>query len=140
MRPNPEGWVSPYPHGHPDPKVEAITDCLADWLRALEDGTAAHRMPDPGYQRRGGKPSWTEEELTALINAIDADCNRELGWARTNTAMLCTAGPEFHRLLPAQRLAMAQQLDAILAQYPDAPKVEAPTEPPEPMGGVGYAY
>ena len=137
MRPNPEGWVSPYPNGHTDAKVEAITDCLASWFRALEDGTAAHRMPDPSYQRRGGKPSWTEEELTALVNAIDADVDRELNWARANTAMLCTAGPEFHRLLPAQRLAMAQQLDAILAQYPDVPKAEPPHAP---LGSVGYEY
>ena len=138
MRPNPDGWVSPYPYGHTIPKVEAITDCLSDWLRALEDGTAAHRMPDPSYVRRNGKESWTEAELDQMVKAIDADVNRELGWAGTNTAMLCTHGPEYHRLLPAQRLAMAQQLDAILAQYPAAEKANNEV-PPNPEG-VSFAY
>lgn len=117
VRPNPQGWTSPYPSGHRDAKVEAVVDLLTDWFNAIEAGTAQFRLPSPTYQRRGGKPPWTERELEALIEAIDKDIERELGWASANTAMGCKAGPEFRRLALPQRLALAQQLDALLARF-----------------------
>ena len=127
VREAPEGYLSPYPPGHADQKVEDITELLDSWFHALEQGTAHLRLPDPAYVRRKGKPSWTPEELATLVNAIDAKTDKELSWASKNKLMQCNAGPGFARLELPQRLALAQSLDSVLAQY-DA----RPPEPPVP--------
>lgn len=121
LRDKPPGWVSPYNPGHSDPKVCTTIDLLEEWFVAMEDGTVVHRLPDEHYQRRAGKPSWTEEELDLLVTAIDREFDRELGWSGRNIQMRCTAGPGFSRLAPPQRLALAQALDATLAQF-DTPE------------------
>lgn len=115
--PKPEGWRSPYQPGHANPKVHAVIDVLDSWFLALQDGTAPLRLPDPGYQRSRGREPWTEAELEALVGAIDAKVDRELSWSSRNKDMLCDAGPGFWRLAVAQRLALAQQLDAVIQEY-----------------------
>ena len=126
LRSRPDGWVSPYEPGSANEEVCAITDVLQGWFEALEQGTAHLRLPDPAYQRRGNKPFWTPEELETLIEAIDTRIDRELSWAGKNKQMMCTAGSGFHRLELPQRLAMAQALDAVLAEYEAVPTAALP--------------
>lgn len=130
-RHNPEGWTSPYPSGHHEAKVQAVVDLLTDWFNALEDGSHQWRLPSPSYQRRHGRPTWTDEELERFIDAVDKDIERELHWASANPAMGCQAGPSFHRLALAQRLAFAQQMDELLARY-EIP----PAETDKPVSGA----
>lgn len=113
----PDNWASPYEPGHVDPKVCAFIDVLQDFFLALEQGTAHLRLPDPAYERRRRKPQWTEAELASLVKAIDDTTDRELSWASRNPKMRCDAGPGFSRLTISQRLALAQNLDQVLAKY-----------------------
>ena len=106
-----------YPSGHSDPKIAAVMDVLQRWFVALEDGTAQLWVPDD-RPRRNGKPLWTEEELDALIAGIDRLIDREIH--RTpGTVVHADAGADFWRLAPAQRLALAQELDAALGMFDD---------------------
>lgn len=125
LYPRPENWTSPYEPGHSDPKVCAYIDVLEDFFRALEQGTAHLRLPDPSYVRRTGKPSWTPEELEGLVSALDTSTSRELSWASKNKDMQCNAGPGFSRLELPQRLALAQRLDLVLAEHEARAKAEA---------------
>ena len=95
-------------------RVHAI---YADWLAAIEAGTAIYRLPDP--QGR----TWTDEALTAFLDELDsyvgntaqvtyANNNRRKGGPEFD------AGPGFLRLVYEQRLAMAQDLAAALDETP----------------------
>src|SRR5579885_1490737 len=68
-----------YPSGHANEGVHAIMMLLEDWFLAMEDGTAVFRQPDPNYQRSGGRPTWTEEELDRLMRDLDAEIDQEVG-------------------------------------------------------------
>lgn len=105
-----------YPSGHANDGVHAITACLQDWFLALEDGTAGYRLPDPDYQRSRDRPPWTEDELDRLVRDIDAEIDQEVTRA-PGIGTHSTMGPGFQRLEPAQRLALAQGLDALLVVH-----------------------
>lgn len=105
-----------YPSGHTNPGVHALTMLLEDWFQAMDDGRALLRQPDPGYQRSRGRPQWTEEELDRLVRDIDAEIDQEVNRAPgTSTGSKLGAG--FTRLPLPQRLALAQQLDALLQEH-----------------------
>lgn len=105
--------VPMYPSGHDNQGVAAVILCLEEWLLALEDGTAIHRLPELEYPK-----TWTEEQLAELMRSIDKEIDQEV--ARTpGTTVGAKAGPEFVRLEPLQRLALAQQLHQLCEQYKD---------------------
>lgn len=124
----PEPWVSIYSPGHVDECVNAVIEYLSDWYGALQDGSAVYRLPDPAYQRSHGRHPWTDADLDRLIDAIEEEYGKELrNWAQytrsgpgdssRHNGLGCDAGPGFTRLEPAQRLAFAQGLDALLQEY-----------------------
>lgn len=129
---------SAYPSGHPDPVVRAIIRLLDGWLNAIETGIAAYRMPSFGFVRSGCKPVWTEEQLDTLIRDIDAEVDQEVGRA-PGTSVGAKAGPGFSRLAVPQRLALAQQLDAIIDGSRHNPYVCWPDgKVPVPPGGMAW--
>lgn len=105
-----------YPSGHENPGVAAVIYLLDDWLLAIEQGTVHLRQPDPNYVRPAGKPLWTEDELDTLICDIDYEVDQEVNRA-PGTSVGARAGPGFKRLETPQRLALVQQLDALLKEH-----------------------
>lgn len=110
-----------YPSGHENPGVAAVIFLLDDWLQAIENGTVHLRMPDHNYVRPNGRPTWTEEELDTLIRDLDAEIDQEVNRA-PGTSVGAKAGPGFYRLALPQRLALAQHLEAMLAEHEDTLK------------------
>lgn len=109
-----------YPTGHDDPLVEAVINLLEDWFQAMESGTITLRLPasPETYHRPSDKPWWTEEALDLLITDIDAEIDMEVNRAPgTQPLVKAQAGSGFSRLLPPQRLALAQQLEQVLLAY-----------------------
>jgi len=108
-----------YPTGHDNAGVAAVIFLLDDWLQAMENGTAHHRLPDPNYVRSNGKPTWTEDELDTLIRDLDAEIDQEVT-RLPGTSVGAKAGPGFSRLALPQRLALAQQLDNLVQRHQEA--------------------
>lgn len=105
-----------YVSGHANDGVCAIMALLQDWFEAMEQDKARYRSPDPEYVRSGGKPPWTEAELETLVKEIDREIDQEVKRA-PGTSTGSKAGPGFQRLAVGERLALAQQLDALIVQY-----------------------
>lgn len=105
-----------YPLSHWHAGVAALVACLEGWFIAMENEEAHLRLPDEHYQRSRGRPSWTEAELETLVLDLDAEHDQEVPRA-PGTSTGSKAGPGFHRLALPQRLALAQQLDAIVSGY-----------------------
>ena len=122
-----------YPSGHENPGVAAVIFLLDDWLQAMENGTVHLRMPDPNFVRSGGQPMWTEDELDTLIRDIDAEIDQEVTRA-PGTSVGAKAGPSFHRLPLPQRLALAQQLEAMIEQNGETLKGLEPQNAPVAAG------
>ncbi len=107
-----------YPSGHANDGVHAVIMLLDDWAKAIDDERARYWLPDPNYQRSGGRPTWTEEELARLIREIDAEIDQEVSRTPgTQAKVQAQAGSGFVRLPLPQRLALAQQLDVLVTQY-----------------------
>ena len=84
---------------------------LQRWYQAMEDGSVASWMPDPFGVRI--EMSVADE----IVARIDKEFEHELtSWAHQESAGSYEVGPEFSRLLPPQRLALAQQLQALKQQ------------------------
>ena len=105
-----------YPSGHQNPGVAAVIFLLDDWLNAMEAGTANLRLPDVNYVRGNGQAPWSEEELDRLMRDIDAEVDQEVA-RLPGTSVGAQAGPGFSRLAVPQRLALAQQLEAVLEKH-----------------------
>lgn len=105
------------------PREQAVHTVLQSWFDAMQDGTAVHRLPDPGYQRPPEKEPWTEADLERLVTEIDTYVEQQMGWAngvdyaREGGANF-DAGPGYARLAPAQRLAFAQDLERVVQAFP----------------------
>lgn len=105
-----------YPSGHANDGVHAVMALLQDWFEALEQHTAHYRSPDPEYVRSEGKHPFTEAELEHLVKEIDREIDSEVNRA-PGTSTHSKAGSGFQRLALPQRLALAQQLDALFWEY-----------------------
>ena len=105
-----------YPSGHTNDGVDAVMALLQDWFEAMEDGTTVLRFPDHSYRRPRDRSTWSEEELDALVKNLDAEIDQEVTRA-PGTSTGSKAGPGFQRLGVPQRLAMAQQLEALIVKY-----------------------
>ena len=112
--------------GHLSEADKAIHVVLYDWFCALNDGTAAHRMPDFGYVRPEGAEEWTDARLENLIKVIDDYVWAQAAWCKTTRFIDADAGPGYARLGPAQRVAFAQDLERAVQAFP--PPAPAPTQ------------
>ena len=130
--PTPTGSAWPWPeeNGKVDETNEsypaetiAVFAVLRSWFLALEDGSHVYHYPDPAFIRANGKPPFTEAQLESLVTtALDAHFNAPANrsYALTTRGIWHDAGPDFARLAAPQRLALAQELSAILEKPPEA--------------------
>lgn len=102
----------------------AIHEVLADWFRALEDGSYINRVPDPQ-----GWMDWSENTLDELVRVdIDDYVWQQRTYVKDERGITADAGPGFERLPWPQRVALAQQLDAVIQA----------DRAPAPESGPGY--
>src|SRR3990167_5190458 len=101
------------------PITQAARALLQRWFNAMQSGEVASWMPDPFYT--------TEISMDAadqIVAEIDSQLDYDLkAWANTEAAGSYDSGPGFSRLLPPQRLALAQQLHALKRKYKPAPPI-----------------
>lgn len=92
--------------GVPEPVMLARA-ILQRWFEAMENGTAIYHKPNPLYPVH-----FTTEQVNEVIRKLDLSFDYErwlFGYYQ--------AGPDFHRLAPEQRLALVQELHAVLKDY-----------------------
>ncbi len=88
-----------------------LRDLLEDWFWAMQDGRAELRLPDPGYPA-----VFSSEEPDRLVQHLDVAFEDELcKWVHQPNAGAYEAGPGFGRLRRPQRIALCQQVHAILS-------------------------
>lgn len=100
--------------------VQELRDLLEDWFWAIETGTVKSRMPNPDH------PSGvTQEAADGMVALLDKGFDRELGiWANRPEAGGYQAGPDFYRLAPSQRLALAQAICGVLKEQAQVLRVD----------------
>lgn len=121
-----------------DDTLEVIA-YLQTCYEQMERGEEDHILGDPFYQRAGGKPMLTDEEVDKVVAAIDAEFATEIGqypgYHRNRSG--ATHTPDFHRLSARARRAMVEGLDAILARHRAPVHTSAPV-PETQAGGPDY--
>lgn len=108
---------------------------LTAWIQhcydLLEAGEEKHILADPWYQRADGKPPFTDEQINAIITALDAEYESELGsfpdYHRNRSG--CNALPEFHRLSAAGRRALVEGIDRIAEKHKSIVQTAPSTAP-----------
>ncbi len=106
-------------------QVEAVFGILEDWFSAVEDGTAHHRLPDPGFVPPPGRPAITEE----LVEGLIADLDREMdidAFGVQGRKYEADASCQFHRLAYPQRVALVHQLMAALLTHQEIAELTDP--------------
>ena len=93
--------------------VQEARALLEKWFVAMEDGTVTSWMPDPMYATPISMDA-ADAMVAELTTQFDFDLK---AWAYTEAAGSYDAGPGFDRLLPPQRLALAQQLHALKRKH-----------------------
>lgn len=88
--------------------VAKVWEMVQEWFEAMESGEAWNRYPDPDWVDPPGRKPLTQEVADAMIDEMDADFDLEKNRYPDGR------GPEFKRLPPHARLALAQGLRAIL--------------------------
>lgn len=102
---------SPYAKGHDNPAVASIINLLEAWHNELDNGDVTKYLPDPEYAKK-----WTEEHIDRIINGIDEEMDKEVK-STPGRYVEAKAGPDFKRLAYPQKLALVQQLDAIIEEH-----------------------
>jgi len=132
------------------PQTLEITDYLQFCYEAMEAGEEDRITSDPFYTRTGDRAPMTQETADAMIEGLDAEYATELGtypgYHRNRSG--ANALPEFSRLSPRARLAMAEGIDAIAERYElkaarlkeeiERAAAEAPTTNPNQNRQPGY--
>jgi hypothetical protein len=103
--------------------LTAYTVEVTAWLQhcydRLEAGEEDHILSDPWYERADGRSPLTDEEVDAVIEALDHEYEYELGtypeYHRNRSG--ANSSPEFHRLSPRARRAMVEGIDGIVAKH-----------------------
>src|SRR5947208_158001 len=84
------------------PYTLEFTDWIQHCYDLLEAGEEDRIFSDPFYERTEGRPPLTDEEIDAVINALDQEYAYELGtypgYHRNRSG--ANALPEFNRLSP----------------------------------------
>lgn len=103
--------------------VAFMQDCFAKMDRGEEDMILA----DPYFERPGGKPPLTDEEIDRIITAIDSEFTHEitnyLDYHRNRSG--ANTAPEFARMSPTARRAMVEGIEAIMEQHAQRQEKEA---------------
>ena len=101
------------------PYTCAVTDYLQHVFELLEAGAEDRFMSDPWFQRTDGLPPLSDEDVDRVIEAIDAEFATELRFYASYHLQRsgATTTPDFQRLSSRARRAVAEGLDAIVAQY-----------------------
>lgn len=94
-------------------QIDAVFGILEDWFRAIEDGTAQHRFPDPAFEAPQGRPPITAALVEDLIRELDREIDID-AFGVQGRRFGADATSEFHRLGSPQRLALVQELMAVL--------------------------
>ena len=96
-----------------------ITAFLQECLELLEAGQEDRIISDPFYQRADDKPPLSDEQIDRLIAAMEEEYAKEIERYPDYHKNLSGAlyPPQFTRLSPTARRAMAERLDAIISRY-----------------------
>ena len=88
----------------------------------LEAGTLEQITGDPFYERSGDKPSFSDEDVTRIIAAIDdefaAEIRQYAGYHHNRSG--ATTTPDFHRLPASTARVVVERIDEILQRHRDA--------------------
>ena len=109
---------------------DEVVECIA-WLQScfekLEAGQEELILSEPFYTRADGKPPLTDEDVSKIIDGLDAEFAFEIGsypgYHRNRSG--ANATPQFCRLSPSARRALVEGLDGILARHKASAKGEA---------------
>jgi hypothetical protein len=114
------------------PFISELMDYLDDCLLKLEEGRENQIYADPFYDS-----GLSDEKVDELIATIDEDCRAELGsfpsYHRNRQG--CTAPPEYSRLSPTARRAMAEGCLLIIQRHT---VILGDTEPIPPLPAEIY--
>ena len=101
------------------PYTLEFTDWIQQCYELLEAGAEDRIFSDPFYERTDGRPTLTDEEIDAVINALDQEYAYELGtypgYHRNRSG--ANALPEFNRMSPRARRAMVEGIDRIVSKH-----------------------
>ncbi len=101
------------------PYTLEFTDWIQHCYELLEAGEEDRIMSDPFYERADGKPQLTDEEIDAVIAALDQEYAYELGtypgYHRNRSG--ANSLPEFNRMSPRARRAMVEGIDRIITKH-----------------------
>jgi hypothetical protein len=96
-----------------------VTEWIQRCYELLDAGDEDRILSDPFYERANGKPPLTDDEIDAVIKALDDEYAHELGtypgYHRNRSG--ATALPEFHRMSPRARRAMVEGIDRIVSKH-----------------------
>jgi len=103
--------------------LSAYTVEVTAWLQhcyeLLEAGDEDRILSDPWYERADGAPPLTDDEVDAVIDALDQEYEYELGtypeYHRNRSG--ANSLPEFRRLSPRARRAMVEGIDRIVNKH-----------------------
>ena len=101
------------------------------FFRALENGTVEMLRPDPRYERPGGKPPLTEDQVNRVItDALDSwfEAPQNANYAKNTRGIPHDLPPALRRLAFPQRLALVQQLEQALDPASPPPPPSPTTE------------
>ena len=90
-------------------QIDSALETLEAWFLAIEDGSAAHRLPDPGFKSPPGRPAITDALVDELISELDREIDID-AFGYQGQKYKADATSEFHRLAQPQRMALIQDL------------------------------
>ena len=101
-----------------DVVIEVIT-FMQECFDKLERGEENLILADPYFERPGGKPPLTDDEIERIIAAIDSEFAHEisnyLDYHRNRSG--ANYAPEFSRMSPRGRRAMVEGIEAIMEAH-----------------------
>jgi len=92
--------------------VEKTWKVMSKWFGYMQTGEAAMNYPDPFWEdtKHPGRRKLTQDIADKVVQEVDEDFEIERGRFPRETGL----GPEFSRLPPQARMALAQELYSIL--------------------------
>jgi len=102
-----------------DDVVIEVIAYLQDCFERLERGEEDQILADPYYERPGGKPPLSDDEIDRVVAAIDSEFVHEisnyLDYHRNRSG--ANSPPEFLRMSARARRAMVENIEAIMEAH-----------------------
>jgi len=102
-----------------DDVVIEVISFMQDCFDKLDRGEEDLILADPYFERPGGKPPLTDDEVDRVIAAIDSEFAHEitnyLDYHRNRSG--ANAAPEFARMSARARRAMVEGIEAIMEMH-----------------------